>query len=248
MRYIVLLVLIGCRVDANDLVSMNGDAEAAVRITRGGMPLQDAAPAALRDALLLKDDGGVDLRSDAEALGATDVQMRAQAEVGPAPGRPLGAACSAADQCDSGFCVGAPGRCCNQACDGACQACGTGYCENANEGLPCAPSTCDGKLNSQPNGGLYAPNPPAHTVTNSFCRVGSCVQITTLCADGARYCVNEYEKKNMVFVSGNDTRCVFYTQYHASCGGGSNWVFETCANGVICSVPGTSAIRSGMCK
>jgi MYXO-CTERM domain-containing protein len=57
-----------------------------------------------------------------------------------------GESCGAADECQNGHCV--DGVCCNNACDGACQACATGACQlreaGAVGGPSCSPFVCDG--------------------------------------------------------------------------------------------------------
>lgn len=94
--------------------------------------------------------------------------------------RPLGAACTSAAQCTSGFCVGDPGRCCDTACAGAqfgCAGCTTGYCEDIREGQVCfnKPTFCEDNVG----------------VTH-FCRTGECVARRTdcskpFCVGGAGY-------------------------------------------------------------
>jgi hypothetical protein len=62
--------------------------------------------------------------------------------------KPNGQSCSGADDCASGFCT--DGVCCQQACDGACQACNLtgrlGTCSPRAAGTRCQAGTCSGNL------------------------------------------------------------------------------------------------------
>lgn len=90
--------------------------------------------------------------------------------------RPLGAACTSAAQCTSGFCVGDPGRCCDTACAGvrhACADCSTGYCENVRDDQWCVNRPaffCEGNV-----------------FVDYVCRAGACVQRREDCS--RPYCV-----------------------------------------------------------
>lgn len=71
------------------------------------------------------------------------------------PKRPLGAACTAANQCASGFC--ADGVCCDAACQGGCAACdqpSTGTCTIFAQGAAgdpgCSPFVCNGTSGACP--------------------------------------------------------------------------------------------------
>ncbi|MCG5053594.1 MAG: hypothetical protein KA712_11590 [Myxococcales bacterium] len=74
---------------------------------------------------------------DADCLDANKTCVGTQCK------KKLGVACAAAGECGSGFCA-PDGVCCNNACTGACQACGTGTCEPLSGSFPseCAPSAC----------------------------------------------------------------------------------------------------------
>jgi hypothetical protein len=85
------------------------------------------------------DDGGGPPVTDGGRLGDTG-SLDAEADGGGAPpAGALGAPCTAASQCEKGFCV--DGVCCDSACkDHICQRCdrhsvsGAGYCDAAEEG------------------------------------------------------------------------------------------------------------------
>jgi streptogramin lyase len=96
----------------------------------------------------------------------------------PVP-KPIGAPCGTNAECASTFC--ADGHCCNSACAGLCQACGTGTCApvlNAPD-----PDTCAGAQTCDPTGVCRpAPKPVgAPCGTNAEC-------VSTFCADG--HCCN----------------------------------------------------------
>lgn len=124
--------VLGC---ASDGTGIGLDAEPPP--IRRVQPMPDAMGGAGGEA---QDAGQADVRApgdgpaDAGVEGrAADVGMAADAAPAPdiappldmEPLRPPGAACSAAGQCASGFCVGSPGRCCDRKCDGSCETCGT---------------------------------------------------------------------------------------------------------------------------
>jgi hypothetical protein len=56
-------------------------------------------------------------------------------------GRTNGSVCTSADQCESGFCVGSPGRCCVQSCNSVCyrpNQCSTGTCVPTQGTVTCS--------------------------------------------------------------------------------------------------------------
>lgn len=95
-----------------------------------------------------------------------EVAGEVKGEIGGDAGRPLGAACSSAGECGSGYCVGAPGRCCDKPCDGSCVSCGTGYCENVADDTKCGAESCSAD-------GQYA--------NSARCEAGACVTKTDDC-------------------------------------------------------------------
>lgn len=99
--------------------------------------------------------------------------------------KPMGQACAAADECQSGFCV--DGFCCNTACNGLCQACAAamtpspnGTCANidagTDPGTECAdPSECVLSVcNAGACANQNAPNGSACTMGGTTCMNGTC--------------------------------------------------------------------------
>jgi hypothetical protein len=89
-----------------------------------------------------------------------------------------GAACSATNQCTSGFC--ADGVCCNTACNGGCDACNlagsSGTCTVVAAGSPgagpnCAPYVCDGTNAACP----ASCTTNASCASGAYCQAGVCI-------------------------------------------------------------------------
>ena len=87
--------------------------------------------------------------------------------------RPLGAACSGAAQCDSGFCAG--GRCCDRACDSGCETCATGFCEAVPDGTRCGDAGCVGPTIKE------GVNDWACVISDFICQAGACHEIVFDC-------------------------------------------------------------------
>jgi hypothetical protein len=146
-----------------------GDAMDAPETAKGDSPPDDAAsvtpdlPVDLPDlppvALDLPEDSS-DLPDASPDLARPDVEDSAPADAGPETaavdalrdlgppadtretgGQGNGSACTSADQCQSGFCIGSPGRCCVQSCSSACyranQCATTGACVAAVGTITC---------------------------------------------------------------------------------------------------------------
>lgn len=229
MRWIVVLVcLVGCDM-ATDGTATDTDAEAflgrvPMRLQDGGATdtLQDARPDTQTPAQ------GTDVRE-----GAADTRTDTTA-----PGRPVGAACSAPTDCDSGFCVGTPGRCCNRACNSPCEACGTGYCEAANEGGFCGQGTCDGRTGTP---GVHSVDPAATVAQNHICSKGACVTVTAYCRSDAFLCAPGNQ------LSRTGSGCFYGEDGTVGCG--AEGPGPTCKNGTTCQYPQSRfGTESGVCK
>lgn len=152
MRFTILLMLLSaCSYDLDSLRGNGGDAsDDALNIGDGGASIggsldavHDTGPLNLgtggtvalpgTGGVALPGTGGVPVASGGiggmSTGGMPGTGGTGGTVVMPPPGRPPGAACEAATQCSSAFCLGAPGRCCETACNEPGDKCPTGYCE-----------------------------------------------------------------------------------------------------------------------
>jgi hypothetical protein len=109
---------------------------------------------------------------------------------GAAEPDPNGAACSAGDTCLSGVCND-EGVCCDTACDGPCQTCGSGTCT-----LPPTDVTCAMECGQNDTGCLFYDNPDNQCASLGVCKDDTDLANCTArngaddeaCGDGCQWC------------------------------------------------------------
>ncbi|HXT97489.1 MAG TPA: hypothetical protein VN853_14400 [Polyangia bacterium] len=154
--------------------------------------------------------------------------------------KPIGAPCSAAADCNSGFC--AQGTCCMTACTGLCQSCdvggSAGVCTNVPAGQDplqqCALASdscgtdglCDG------NGGCQS-YPSTTSCGMDACANG--IETPGPRCDGVGDCVTGTPQSCGAYVCGTNGDCKTSCATDADCASGT-----TC-NGTICCMPGNCA-------
>jgi MYXO-CTERM domain-containing protein len=167
------------------------------------------------------------------------------------PDRGLGAKCTLAAQCESGFC--ADGVCCSTACDGQCEACAEGKslgsctavagvprgarpaCE-ANAEHPCLTTSCDG---------IEARSCAAYASEETTCRHANCEDGTAVPegrCDGQGECSPGSNSACGLFACGDDA-CLTACQSDLDCVGGSYCDGERCMAGTRCSADNSKAIN-----
>jgi hypothetical protein len=128
------------------------------------------------------------------------------------PPLPAGAACTSADQCQSGFC--ADGRCCDTACSGQCEACDLAGSEGTCSAVSGAPrgaraacaaandSPCAGSCNGVERAACSYPS------SSTECAPAACAEgsVTTSSCDGQGSCVATIQSCNGFGCDGDQCR------------------------------------------
>lgn len=112
----------------------------------------------------------------------------------PVGSKPLGTACAAGSECESGFCVDSV--CCQSKCDGQCQQCspGSGQCQPVTTGQPVAGRPACTGAGSTPCGGSCTIADSLHCTypaSTTQCRSASCsngIAVSAANCDGAGIC------------------------------------------------------------
>jgi hypothetical protein len=181
--------------------------------------------------------------------------------------KPRGASCSAAAECESGFC--ADGVCCDGACDGTCVACnlagsaGTCVPVSAGEdpakecvGKGTCTGSCDGKgaCSFAATAGKSCASPvcTAATLTSSRCDAkGACVASTAPC--GGYACVGASACKTSCTTSSDCTtgfaciagKCTAQLSLGAACGQNDEaCASKHCTDGACCKTASCGACRA----
>lgn len=230
-------VLAGCTADASDC---------AATATCPPPEVADASTSSTRDGNVEQD-------------AADDIDSKDEQDSGPsaASGLALGASCSAADECESGYCV--DGTCCDSECSGVCERCdlpdSSGTCAPVPDGADpdgdCTDgsgSACDGVCNGEracrfpaygtPCGATSCQNGVQH---DAICDgEGRCVENQVSCGDyacGAEACRSSCTSSSHCAASAycDDNECRPRKDNGAACSGDEECQSGICSDGVCCA-------------
>ncbi|HXI54939.1 MAG TPA: PA14 domain-containing protein, partial [Polyangia bacterium] len=169
--------------------------------------------------------------------------------------KPLGSACAAADQCNSGFCE--QGTCCGSACDGICQSCGlpgtSGTCATVPAGEdPLGQCADNGWSSCNTDGTCDGAGACRKYLAGTICTPATCsggTESGTRRCDGVGNCLAGFTRTCAPFSCGGSGACLSSCATDGDCVAGFFCIGGACtkkATGTACG--DLSECASGFCQ